>query len=108
MRKYKRTEQRRLDLISVNEYTISKRDEQRWSSRRSIKGTTLLHGRKNNGERGHHSGGSGSEDWGQALQHQQGDAGQKCCEPRFSLKDRREHQPRCGDEDQAKKVGDAA
>jgi hypothetical protein len=108
MKQYKRATQKRLDLISVNEYTINEGDGQRRASRRKIKRPTLLNGRKDNGEGWNHPGGGGPEDRGQAVQHQQGDAREKCGEFGFFAEDCREHWAGCGNEDSAEKIEDAA
>ena len=108
MKQYKRATQRRLDLLSINDYTIPKEDEQRRASSRKIKRATLLDGRKDHGGEWNYSGGSSSEDRSGTAQYQQGNAPKRCGELGFFTEDSGEHRARCGDEDSSEEIGDAA
>ena len=107
MKHYKRARQKRLDLTSIHDYTIINRNEERIFSRKQGTDETLLASRKDNGQRWDQPGGSGTEDRRGEAQHQQSDAGEECCEHRFSTENCGE--PRSGRGTEGpKKVGDAA
>ena len=106
MRQYKRMKQKRLNLLSMNFHTILLEDERRWASCKTIEGTTLLYGRKDDGEGGNNTSGSGPKNWGDPHQHQQSDAPERCCELGIFAEDRRKHRARCRNEDSADKVAE--
>ena len=108
MKQYNRAKEKRMDLISVYDYTIDSDDGKRIHSCRQNKRSTVLHDSKDNGERGDQSGRSGSSNWGEAIQHQQSDAQKICGERGFSPEDGREHWSGCGTENAVQKIGDAA
>lgn len=107
MKQYRRTKQKRLDLLSVREYTISERNEQRRDSCRKVKKATLLNHTESDGERCDHSSGSGTQNRRQEIQHQQSDAQETCGELRLLAEDCGKHRSGRGNEG-PKKIGDAA
>ncbi len=107
MKQYNRAEQRRIDLISVNEYTIHNGNETRTPSRRPHTNKALLLDPKDNGGGRHQSGRSGKKDRSGQTQHQQIDARKECCQHRLPAQDCREHRSRCGTES-SQKIGEAA
>ncbi len=107
MKQYRRSKQKRLDLLSVVEYTINERNEQRRDSCRKVEKATLLNHSEDDGEEWDHSSGSGTENRRQEIQHQQGDAEETCSELRLLTEDCGKSRFGCGNES-PKKIGDAA
>jgi len=108
MKQYHRAKQKRLDLISVYDYTIDSVNEKRPYSCRKNKGSTFLHNPKDYGERENQPGRGGTEAWGRAVQHQQSDAQENRRECRFLVENSGEHRAGSGTENAAQKIGKAA
>ena len=108
MRQYRRARQKRNDLNSINEYTITEFDERRIHARRSNQGKALCPSPKDDGATGHQSGRDCQAHRRSSNEHQSSNVSKECGEHRFSIEDGREHRPGCGTESSAEKIGDAA
>lgn len=102
MKPYKRTEQRRNELISVNYYTIDHKNEgeNRIQNCVSLEKGIVFSDRKNHGDGSNNSRGNGSEIRSAEVQHQQSDAREIRSHLGFSSQDGRELRTRSGSENQ--------
>ncbi len=102
MKPYKRTEQRRNELISVNYYTTNNKNEGENGIQNcvSLERGTVFSDRKNHGDGINHARRDGSEIRSTEVQHQQSNAREVCRHVGFSSQDGRELRPRSGSENQ--------
>jgi hypothetical protein len=107
MKKYDRAKQKRLGLISINEYTTRAVNDKEILFNRKNKQGSFSIDKKNNGEGWNQSRRSGSSDWRSTPQHQQDYAGEGSCIDRLSVTD--SGVPRPGSRIKAtKKIDEAA
>ena len=101
MKPYKRTEQRKNELISVNYYTINNKNEGENGIQNCVplERGVVFNDRKNHGDGINHPRGNGSEIGSAEVQHQQSDAREVCSDVGFSSQDGRELRARSGHED---------
>ena len=108
MRPYKRSEQKRLDLISVKDHTIDSIDDTRVPIARTNKRRGFLHDSQDHGDRRDYPSGDSEAPRRSEVQHQQGLTGEKFNQPRVLAEDRGVHRFRGRDQAAPKKVKDAA
>lgn len=108
MRQYSRARQKRNDLNSINEYTITEFDERRIHTRRPNQGKTLSPSPKDDGATEHQSGRDGQAYRSSSNEYQSSDVQKECCEHRFSVEDGGEHRAGCGIENTTERAGEAA
>lgn len=108
MKQYNRAQQKRLGLISVDYNTNLESDDEGTCATRKNKRRPLPVDRKNDGEECYHSSGSGQENWGSEVQHQQSDAQERSCQHRISAEDSRMYGLGSGIKTAAKDIKDAA
>lgn len=108
MKQYNRAQQKILDLISVKYHTNLESDDEGTCATPQNKRRPLRVDRKNDGEECHHSSGSGQENWGSEIQHQQSDTEKRYCQHRVSAEDSRMHGLGSGIKTAAKDIKDAA